>query len=155
MTNDDYTRLKFWLRRGHYRFSWRLMTFPLAASLRQRRFPAQIDWDIFVENPHEQILEGIAQQRRHCAEHPDDSMSQFILGNGLHMDGQIAAAREQYKQVALAGHGHWVQQAKDILQKLEGVPDHPPGASLRVIYHNFRRQNKGYNPWKKSGKGIR
>ena len=147
MTNDDYTRMKFWLRRGHYRFSWRLMTFPLAASLRQRRFPAQIDWWVFVENPHQQTVELIAQQRRQLVEHPEDTMNQFTLGNVLRMDGQIAAAREQYQQVALAGHGHWVQQAKDILEKLEGVPDHPPGASLRVIYHNFYRSNKRYNPW--------
>lgn len=148
MTNDDYTRIRFWLRWGHYRLSWRLMTFPLAASWRQGMFPARIDWYVFVEDPHEQTVELIAQQRRHLAEHPEDTMNQFTLGNVLRMDGQIAAAREQYKQVALTGHGHWVQQAKDILEKLEGAPDHPPGGSLRVIYHNFRRFNKGYNPWK-------
>jgi len=129
------------------------MTFLLAASWRQRQFPVRIDWYVFVENPHKQILEGIAQQRRHLAEHPEDSMNRFILGNMLRMDGQIAAAREQYEQVAQTGHGHWVQQAKDILEKLEGVPDHLPGAVLTVIYHNgFRRQNKGYNPWAKSKK---
>lgn len=124
------------------------MTFPLAASWRQRRSPVRIDWYIFVENPHKQTVELIAQQRRHLAEHPEDSMNQFTLGNVLRMDGQIAAARDQYKQVALDGHGHWVQQAKDILEKLEGVPDHAPSASLRVIYHNFYCSNKGYNPWK-------
>ena len=148
MTNDDYTRIKFDLRLGHYSFFWRLMTFPLIASWRQSMLPAKINWYIFVENPHEQTVEGIAQQRRHLKEHPEDSMNQFILGNMLRMDGQTAAAREQYEQVALTGRGHWVQQAKDILRKLEGVPDHRPSRCCTVIYYNFRRQNKGYNPWK-------
>ncbi len=147
MTNDDYTRIKIDFRLGHYSFFWRLMTFPLAANWRQRRFPAKIDWFVFVENPHQETEELIARQRRHLAEHPEDTMNQFALGNVLRMEGQIAAAREQYEQVALNGHGHCVQQAKDILGKLEGVPDHRPGRSSRVLYHNnFRRQND--NPWK-------
>ena len=87
MTNDDYTRIKVDLRLGHYTFWWRLMTFPLAASWRQRRFPAKIDWNVLVENPHEEIVEGIAQQRRLLAERPEDPMTQFILGNMLRMDG--------------------------------------------------------------------
>ena len=118
------------------------MTFPLVASWRQRRSPAKIDWYVFVEEPHQETEERIAQGRRRLADHPNDTMNQFTLGNVLRMDGQTAESREQYKQVALAGHGHWVQQAKDILEKLEGAPDHPPGASLRVIYHNFYRFNR-------------
>ena len=147
MTNDDYTRIKIDLRLGHYSFFWRLMTFPLAASWPQRRSPVKIDWYVFVENPYLETDERIARGRRCLAEHPEDTMNQFILGNMLRMEGQIAAARKQYEQVALTGHGHWVQQAKDILVKLEGVPDHRPGRSYRVLYHNnFHRQSD--NPWK-------
>jgi hypothetical protein len=148
MTNDDYTRIKIGFRLGHYSFFWRLMTFPLAASWRQRRSPARIDWYVFVENPHQETEELLAWGRRRLAEHPEDTMNQFTLGNVLRMDGQIAAAREQYEQVVLTGQGHWVQQAKDILKKLEGVPDHRPGRSSHVLYHNFYRQNKGYIPKK-------
>lgn len=124
------------------------MTFPLAASWRQRRSSVQIDWDVCLEAPHQETEELIARQRRHLAEHPEDTMNQFTLGNVLRMDGQVAAAREQYQQVVLAGHGHWIQQAKDILEKLEGVPNFQAGPSMRMIYHNsFRRFNRDYNPW--------
>ena len=136
MTNDDYTRLKFEIRRGRYLFTWRLMTFPLASSWRQRRRPSQIDWEVLLENPPEEEVEAIAKMRLHLADHPEDTMNQFILGNMLRMNGQTAAAREQYEQVALTGQGHWVQQAKDIFVELEGVPEYLPGRSYHVIYHN-------------------
>lgn len=156
MTNDDYTRLRFRFGIGRYWFFWRLMTFPLATSWRQRRSFVQIDWDVCLEAPHQETVELIARQRRHLAEHPEDTMNQFTLGNVLRMDGQIAAARKQYQQVALAGHGQWVQQAKDILVKLEGKPDYQAGPSTVMIYRNsFRRLNRDYNPWKNPWKRSR
>lgn len=149
MTNDDYTRMRFRFSMGRYWFFWRLMTFPLATSWRQRMSPMRIDWDICLENPHQETVERIVQLRRHLAEHPKDIMNQFILGNVLRMDGQIAAAREQYQQVVSTGHGHWVQQAADMIEKLEGVPDFQAGPSMTMIYRNsFHRFNREYNPWK-------
>lgn len=87
MTNDDYTRMRFSLWLGHYKFFWRLMTFPLAACWRQHMLPVKADWHVCVGNPHEQTEELIAQQRHHLAEHPEDSMNRFTLGNVLRMVG--------------------------------------------------------------------
>jgi hypothetical protein len=90
--------------------------------------------DVFVEAPSQETRQIIAEYRQALASNPHDSMTHFLLGNVLRIEGQIALARQEYDQVVQVGDPHYGSLAATILADLVGRHDHAPPIHLKWCF---------------------